>query len=829
MMTEVLRSLVVRDGRVHTAGGSWVDVLRAARMKYELLAEQCGGLAGRLEAELEGREPEAVRAVCVVYLWVADLLTHPLAAASVPRGLDTLLPPPPPGDPGFAPLDDMRVSASALEGSNPFLSEYRRWIRSAAARLLTAVQLCGAPPPPLLNSVTEEAMELRRRWAWSVPTDEALEALRDLSPLVEVGAGSGYWASLLRAAGADVVAYDSSRDWRADLNSLPQEGAKAACDQYVEGATAEGGPEAAQQHRDRALVLMWPDFRGDGSFATEALRHYKGDTLVLVGEWQGCSFGPYAAGLSPAGQSLSADAQHRVAADFDRVRCVPLPRWPLHVDCLTVWKRRRPTPLVCCVQQSPAAGRYLTAAAELAPREVIMRPPELAHVSLQLDSDRSHHIDVYEQVREQGRLAALLGSGLQAHGEIDVEAVVLADVLRHGDQHRDFLAGSRAAELAMVVAVERVLHYNGFGGRTADGDRTGLELRAFANASLCNHSCRPSAAIAPRDAVVWALQPLRGGEPVTLSYLDDEALLRPVPERRSLLRSRWGFDCDCRRCNSAVDDVRVFTSTRPLRLAEVAPATGPLEFEDEDGDRIRVAAAAGHIVYSVCGEDRPATRQLRLTGRELEFVDIDRAVDLPLRGLADAVAVLKGVVEAAGAELRAPAEIEVPLCGCGADIAVARLDGAVQCTGCGGALRAEDAAELLAVEAAAVQDGSVLPGFAARHPLHHLAAAAAAAAGDAETEALWRGRAVTCAVGLAEATCGEAAAAGHLGDLYGAWAAALTRAGDVAGAQEAFSAQARMRALAQAPGAAEGWEGAPTADEVAAIAPPQQVLSFLFS
>jgi hypothetical protein len=44
----------------------------------------------------------------------------------------------------------------------------------------------------------------------SVPTEPALGAIAEASPhgVVEVGAGTGYWARLLHDCGVDVVAYD---------------------------------------------------------------------------------------------------------------------------------------------------------------------------------------------------------------------------------------------------------------------------------------------------------------------------------------------------------------------------------------------------------------------------------------------------------------------------------------------------------------------------------------------------------------------------------------------------------------------------------------------
>ena len=47
-----------------------------------------------------------------------------------------------------------------------------------------------------------------RAYAFAVPNAEALAVLRQHSPLVEWGAGTGYWAALLQRAGADVVALD---------------------------------------------------------------------------------------------------------------------------------------------------------------------------------------------------------------------------------------------------------------------------------------------------------------------------------------------------------------------------------------------------------------------------------------------------------------------------------------------------------------------------------------------------------------------------------------------------------------------------------------------
>jgi len=62
----------------------------------------------------------------------------------------------------------------------------------------------------LLGEVGADGLtDLAQRYSYVLPDDRSLSALAGLGPLVEVGAGTGYWASRLRACGVDVVAIDS--------------------------------------------------------------------------------------------------------------------------------------------------------------------------------------------------------------------------------------------------------------------------------------------------------------------------------------------------------------------------------------------------------------------------------------------------------------------------------------------------------------------------------------------------------------------------------------------------------------------------------------------
>lgn len=87
---------------------------------------------------------------------------------------------------------------------------------------------------------------LCEKYAWAVPDERALRIISYFSPIVEMGAGKGYWASLLRNRGVDIIAFDKY----IDLDS---------CFTPVE----RGGPEEIARKKKtlkgRTLFLCYPD------------------------------------------------------------------------------------------------------------------------------------------------------------------------------------------------------------------------------------------------------------------------------------------------------------------------------------------------------------------------------------------------------------------------------------------------------------------------------------------------------------------------------------------------------------------------------------------
>lgn len=52
------------------------------------------------------------------------------------------------------------------------------------------------------------AAPLSEEYAWAIPDTRALNILSKFAPLVEIGAGKGYWGSLLAKKGVDIICVD---------------------------------------------------------------------------------------------------------------------------------------------------------------------------------------------------------------------------------------------------------------------------------------------------------------------------------------------------------------------------------------------------------------------------------------------------------------------------------------------------------------------------------------------------------------------------------------------------------------------------------------------
>lgn len=105
-------------------------------------------------------------------------------------------------------------------------------------------------------------------FSFAIPNRKAIDTIKKYSPIIEIGAGNGYWAKLLAQEGVDIHAYDaytSSKHF----------------------SVQKGGPKKIKEEPDRTLFLCYPDL--DSSMAYNCLVNYQkqlqnGKVLIIIGE-----------------------------------------------------------------------------------------------------------------------------------------------------------------------------------------------------------------------------------------------------------------------------------------------------------------------------------------------------------------------------------------------------------------------------------------------------------------------------------------------------------------------------------------------------------------
>jgi hypothetical protein len=158
--------------------------------------------------------------------------------------------------------------------------------------------------------------DLVGRYTFAIPSPRVITRLAKLGPIVEMGAGTGYWARLLENAGVDVVAYDA----------VPVgEGLNEYHDAVNWFTVRAGEPADLAAHCARALLLCWPPY--DTPMASQCLDAYAGDTLIYVGEPRG-------------GCTANRRFFNLLDREWDAVGSSSLPQWPGIDDVLTIYRRR---------------------------------------------------------------------------------------------------------------------------------------------------------------------------------------------------------------------------------------------------------------------------------------------------------------------------------------------------------------------------------------------------------------------------------------------------------------------------------------------------------
>lgn len=206
-----------------------------------------------------------------------------------------------------------------IEEITPWFEHERQWLGTpffnlpgSAAEILKQQDSAVQEGVDSMVKAISARHELVLSHSWAVPCEEALDAIAKWSPngVVEIGAGTGYWAGLLRDRGVDVVAYD--------VEPYVSSQAKAQWSDVL-----KGNHMYVMKHPDRSLLLCWPPYATP--MAANTLRRYRGDTVLYIGEGSsGCN---------------GDEEFHEMLEDWEQVEYISLPQWPGIRDGLHVYRK----------------------------------------------------------------------------------------------------------------------------------------------------------------------------------------------------------------------------------------------------------------------------------------------------------------------------------------------------------------------------------------------------------------------------------------------------------------------------------------------------------
>jgi hypothetical protein len=154
----------------------------------------------------------------------------------------------------------------------------------------------------------QEAMMRRRthKYSWAVPTPDALATIAEHSPIVEAGAGTGYWAHLLRQMNVDVVAFDR-HGMDVKLNRFHKKAQRAWTD------IVRGTADTVSLYPERTLFMSFPP--PGTNFANDVLTRFQGNKFLYIGD-------------SPSRLTTANEEFHsNLARSWREVKSVPLPNW----------------------------------------------------------------------------------------------------------------------------------------------------------------------------------------------------------------------------------------------------------------------------------------------------------------------------------------------------------------------------------------------------------------------------------------------------------------------------------------------------------------------
>jgi hypothetical protein len=128
---------------------------------------------------------------------------------------------------------------------------------------------------------------LTRQYSFAIPNQEAISSLVNLShnyPIVELGAGTGYWASLIAQKGGKIECYDPHPPLVSGSKNM-----YSFTHSYYKVNNGDenilNSDHIKQYNNKYTLFLCWPSY--NKNWAAHALNIYQGPYVVYIGEDRG--------------------------------------------------------------------------------------------------------------------------------------------------------------------------------------------------------------------------------------------------------------------------------------------------------------------------------------------------------------------------------------------------------------------------------------------------------------------------------------------------------------------------------------------------------------
>lgn len=135
-------------------------------------------------------------------------------------------------------------------------------------------------------NASEEKWTLRnkaiQKYGFAILSEDVIDRLKKYAPILEVGAGTGYWAYEFQKRGIDYIATDLKISENSYFK-FDEKNSKHWTN--VENLSAE---EAIEKYSNRTLLMCWPCYAE--SWAYNTVCQFKGDYVIYVGEgYEGCT------------------------------------------------------------------------------------------------------------------------------------------------------------------------------------------------------------------------------------------------------------------------------------------------------------------------------------------------------------------------------------------------------------------------------------------------------------------------------------------------------------------------------------------------------------